>query len=280
MQNATPTETPERTPRSALRHSVPTEYADIKESLRKRKDVTPRRDSPRKPLRPNKLENVVPTLTSPDGAARLKTTKKKPESLRFSSQRNKGKSEEILKSGPNSETDRYKLKKSNDDINEKRQSKSSLPSKLPIPCQNNNRQTEVTSEKPKHMVAESIKSTCRNSTKKVPDKVSKNADNIKPQPLKGKSSSFTTTGPVSNKSRPKLQGSMAKKNSTTSVSDPKSKLSNPMARKQNQSLDSRTVKQAHQKARNDHGARLDIAGQQEIVAAKGKNLNLKMITTL
>ena len=178
-----------------------------------------------------------------------------------------------MKSEPNSETDRYKLKKSNDDIIEKRQSKSSLPSKLPIPCQNNNRQTEVTSEKPKHMVAESIKSTGRNSTKKVPTVISNNADNIKSKPLKGKSSSFSTSGPVSNKSRPNLQGSMAKKKSTTSVSDSKSKLSNSMARKQSQSLDSRTIKQAHQKTRNEPGAKRDTEGQQDCVVAKGKNLN-------
>ena len=180
-----------------------------------------------------------------------------------------------MKSEPNSEPDRYKLKKSTDDINAKRQSKCSLPSKLPIPCQNNNRQTEVTSEKPKHMVAESSKSTVRNCTKKVPAVISNNAENIKPQPVKGKSSSFSASGPVSNKSRPKLQDSMAKKKSTTSVSDTKSKLSNPMARKQNQSLDSRTVKQAHQKARNESGAKRDTSGQQEFVAAKGKNLNCK-----
>ena len=190
VHNATPTETPERTPRSALRHSIPTEYADIKESLRKRKDVTPHRDSPRKPQRPNKLENFVPTLTSQDDASGPNRTKKKSESLRSSSQRNKGKSEEIVKSEPNSETDRYKLKKSTDDINAKRQSKSSLPSKLPIPCQNNNKQTEVISEKPKQKVAESIKPTSRNSTKKVPAVVSNNADNIKPQPLKGNQAVF------------------------------------------------------------------------------------------
>ena len=161
-----------------------------------------------------------------------------------------------MKSEPNSETDRYKLKKSTDDINEKRQTKSIIPSKLPIPCQNNNRHSEVTYEKPKHMVAESIKSTGRKSTKKVPAVIPNNADNIKPQPVKGKSSSVSASGPVSNKSRPKLQGSMAKKNSTTSVLDSKSKLSNSMAGKQNQSLDSRTVKQAHQKARNEPGQNL------------------------
>ena len=178
-----------------------------------------------------------------------------------------------MKSEPNSETDRYKLKKSNDDINEKRQFKSSLPSKLPISCQNNNRQTEVTSKKTKHMVAESIKSTGKNSTKKVPAVNPINADNIKPQPVKGKSTSFSASGPVSNKSRPKLQGSMAKKMSTTSVSDSKSKLSNSMARKQNQSLDIITAKQTNQKTRHGPGAKLDTAGQQEFVVAKGKNLN-------
>ena len=217
----------------------------------------------------------MPTLTSPDGAARPKRTKKKPEYLSPSSQINKGKSEEILKSEPNSKTDRYKLKKSTDDINEKRQSKSSLSSKLPIPCQNNNRKTEVPSEKPKYMVAESIKSTGRKRTNKVPALISNNADNIKPQPLKGKSSSISSSGPVSNKSRPKLPGSMAKKRSTTSVSDTKSKLSNSMARKQNQSLDSRTVKQAHQKTTNEPGVKLGTAGLQEFVVAKGKTLNCK-----
>ena len=178
-----------------------------------------------------------------------------------------------MKSEPNSETDRYKLKNSTDDINAKRQSKSSLPSKLPIPCQNINRQTEVTSEKLKHMVAESIKSTGRNSTKKVPAVISNNADNIKPQPIKGKSSSLHAPGPINNKPRPNIQGSMAKKKSTTSVSDSKSKLSNSMARKQNQSLDIRTAKQVHQKTRNEPGAKLDTASQQEFVVAKGKNLN-------
>ena len=120
------------------------------------------------------------------------------------------------------------------------------------------------------MVAESIKSTDRKSTKKVPAVIPNNADNIKPQPVKGKSSSVSASGPVSNKSRPKL---LAKKNSTTSVSDSKSKLSDSIARKQNQSLDIRTAKQVHQKTSNEPGAKLDTAGQQEFVVAKGKNLN-------
>ena len=49
-----------------------------------------------------------------------------------------------------------------------------------------------------------------------------------------------------------------------------------MARKQNQSLDIRTAKQAHQKTGNKPGAELDTAGQQEFVAAKGKNLNCEL----
>ena len=50
-----------------------------------------------------------------------------------------------------------------------------------------------------------------------------------------------------------------------------------MSRKQNQSLDIRTAKQVHQKTRNEPGAKLDTACQQEFVVAKGKDLNYELL---
>ena len=287
-----------RPTRSALRQDIPTEYAHFKESLRKRKNETPHRDSPRKPLRANNLKNVAPTLakinrqfeiereddesySSTEDAAQHKGSNKTPKVLRFSSQRNKGKTEEnqeIAKPEPKSETGWNKLKESTDDKNTKGQFANNLPSKLPIPCQNHKRQAELPVGKPKHITAEPVVPACRNSktsyTKKT--EISKRV----PQQLKGKPNSFQTSGSNSNKPRSQLQGSTAKNSSTTSVPDSKSKLSSYVIRKKNHSLYRRTAKQKHPKPINELRAEFDTADQQEFISAKGKNLWRELIALL
>ena len=300
--STSPTKNLERSPRSVLRVNINTEYAHPKESLRKRMDVTPHKDSPRKPLRTNKSENVLPTLTR--GNRKIEIESKEPKSYSStedatqhnelkskpkSSRKNTGNTEEnqvIVKPEPKSETDRNTLKKSTDDENPKSQLKNRLPSKLPTLCKNINRQAKPPIEvtKPKQMATEPAIPACRNSTKnytktretskKVPVVITNNNNKLKPQPIKGKPSSVQASGPLPNKTRSQFQGSMAKKMSTTSVSDSKSKLSNSMTRKKNHNLDSKTTKQTQRKASTELGAELDTAGQQKFVAAKGKDILL------
>ena len=275
-----------RPSRSALRQDIPTEYAHFKESLRKRKNETPHRDSPRKPLRANNLKNVASTLSkinqqfeiereddeshsSTEDAAQHKESNKTPKSFRFSLQRSKGKTgenQEIWK--PKSEAGWNKLKKSTDDKYTKGQFANNLPSKLPIPCQNNKRQAELPVEIPKHITAEPVLPACRNSKTSYTKK--KEISKRVPQQLNGKPNSFQTSGSNSNKPRSQLQGSMAKNGSTTSVPDSKSKLSNSMIRKKNHSLDRRTAKQKHPKPSNELRAESDTTDQQESISAKGK----------
>ena len=298
--STTPTKNLERSSRSLLRVNINTGYAHPKDSLRKRKDVTPHKDSPRKPLRTNKLENVLPTLTrrtrkieieskepksylSTEDATQHNELKNKPKS----SKKNTGNKEEnqvIVKPEPKSETDRNTLKKSTDDKIPKSQLKNRLPSKLPTLCKNINRQgkppIEVT--EPKQLATEPAILACRNSTKnytktretskKVPVVIANNNNKLKPQPIKGKPSSVQASRPLSNKTRSQFQGSMSKKMSTTSVSDSKSKLSSSTKIK-NHNLDSKTTKQTQRKASNELGVELDTAGQQKFVAAKGKDIN-------
>ena len=231
------------------------------------------------------IESKKPeSYSKTEDVTRHDESKNKPKSSRKNS-RNKEENQVIVKPEPKSETDENILKKSTDDKNPNRQFKSRLPSKLPTLCKNINRQAELSVgiTKPKQLAAETAIPACRNSTmnytkksetsKKVPMAISNNSITSKPQPVKGKPSSIQASGPLPNKTRSQFQGSMAKKISSTSVSDSKRKLSNSMIRKKNHNLDSKTTKQTHQKASNGHEAALDTAGQQKFVAAKGKDIN-------
>ena len=60
---------------------------------------------------------------------------------------------------------------------------------------------------------------------------------------------------------PPLQDNMAKKRSTTSISDTKSKLSNSLIGKKKHSIGNRTAKQINLKASDELRAKLDAEGQ-------------------
>ena len=135
---------------------------------------------------------------------------------------------------------------------------------------------------PKRMAAKPTVPACRNSTanytkkrealKKVPDSAPSSVNKLKPQRLKGKSSICQSSQPITNKPMPPLQGSVAKRRSTTSISESKCKFSNSLIDKENHSLGNRTAKQINPEANDRHRANFDAEGRKGICYSKVINV--------